>query len=67
MAEPSFYCPVCGEPITHDELMRGEGSCEPCCERLSEELMLHNFQQDRWNRMSDSQRAAEIRQSMRIA
>lgn len=56
-----FICPQCAEQ-TED---LHEGYCADCCEENQVALDLHNIQNDRWQRLSDSGRAAEIKQQTR--
>ena len=57
-----YDCPQCGEPT--EELH--EGYCAECCEENQTRLDLHNASFDAWERMSDSQRGAEIRNAVRL-
>lgn len=49
-------CPECGEPtqVIH------EGYCPDCCEYRQAMLDFHNYQYDRWDKMTDAERDAEI-------
>jgi hypothetical protein len=49
-------CPQCG---FRTEVLH-EGYCAECCEDNQRELDLHNHAFDRWERMTDRQRDAEI-------
>lgn len=53
-------CPKCGAKFAK---MR-EGVCVDCWQEIQKELDLHIEEYDRWNRMSDHQREAEIRRAM---
>ena len=61
MSAAQLTCPQCSEPT--DTLH--EGYCAECCEENQSSLDAHNFQHDRWQRLSDSDRAAEIKQHTR--
>lgn len=61
MNDEQFVCPQCGVPT--DTLH--EGCCERCRTGNQAALDDHNHQHDRWSRMNDTQRAAEIKQSHR--
>jgi predicted DNA-binding transcriptional regulator YafY len=56
----AFNCPQCGDAV--EQLC--EGYCEPCLEARQNELFAHLFALDRWERMSDAGRDAEIRDAM---
>ncbi len=38
-----------------------EGYCKECCEQNQQELDDHNFQYDRWQKLSDKKRDDEIK------
>lgn len=61
MSNTPFTCPQCAEPT---ETLH-EGYCAECCEENQSSLDAHNLQHDRWQRLSDSDRAAEIKQQIR--
>lgn len=52
-----YDCPQCGEPTK--ELH--EGYCKECCDHNQAALDLHNGTYDRWQRMTDVQRAEAIK------
>lgn len=54
-----YHCPQCGEET---ETLR-EGYCEPCRDERQAALNLHNAEYDRWQKMSDQERAAAIRRA----
>lgn len=56
-----YCCPQCGE-LT-EELH--EGYCAYCCEQNQRELDLHSASFDRWERITDSERDAEIKAAYR--
>jgi len=53
----AFVCPQCGDPT---EALH-EGYCEPCRDANQNALDLHNAEYDRWQGMTDRQRADEIK------
>ncbi len=55
--QEEVYCPQCGA----DCEQLHEGHCEPCCEQNQKELDEHNASYDRWQGLSDEQRASEIK------
>lgn len=61
MSDEPSACPQCGEPA---ETLH-EGCCEQCCAGNQAALDDHNFQYDRWERLSSFQRHAEIKQAHR--
>jgi hypothetical protein len=56
-----YDCPQCGEETPALE----EGYCHECCSANQAALDAHNFEHDRWARMTDSQRDAEIKTAYR--
>ena len=50
-------CQQCGFPAWEFR----EGVCLDCCAENQRRLDLHNAEYDRWQRMSDAERAREIR------
>ena len=61
MPDKDKSCPQCGE-LT--ETLH-EGCCEECRSGNQAALDDHNFRHDRWSRMSDTERGAEIKQASR--
>lgn len=61
MSTAAFTCPQCGFDT---ETLR-EGCCEDCRQDNQLRLDEHNAQYDRWQRLSDEQRSAEIRRAIR--
>lgn len=61
MSNEQFDCPQCGE-ITET---LNEGYCEDCRTANQASLDQHNCQHDHWGRLSDPQRAAEIKHAYR--
>lgn len=61
MSSTQFTCPQCAEPT---ETLH-EGYCADCCDGNQSALDAHNSQHDRWQILSDSDRAAEIKQQIR--
>lgn len=61
MTDP-FHCPQCGDdtPELH------EGYCRECCDENQRQLDLHNAEFDRWDKLTDRQRADEIRRASRL-
>lgn len=57
--EVSVTCNTCGEDSTEFR----EGHCLGCFTDRQNALDLHNAQFDRWERMTDKQRGAEIRKA----
>lgn len=53
-------CPQCGEPMA----LCCEGVCEACCEANQAALDEHHARFDWWERLTDRQRADEIRRAM---
>lgn len=56
-----FHCPQCGEQT--EKLF--EGYCELCRDDNQRALDLHNARYDRWQRMTDRERADEIKRAAR--
>lgn len=54
-------CPQCGSDASRDELRQNEGYCERCCRENQQALDDHNAMQSRWDRMSDAEKDAAIR------
>ena len=52
----AYDCPQCGEPT---ETLH-EGYCEDCCRDNQAALDAHNRAFDRWEKMSDNERARAI-------
>lgn len=64
MFEAECVCPQCGELIENlSELT--DGVCQDCRDTNQEALDDHNFQHDRWERLSSTERDAEIKRSYR--
>ncbi|NNA69456.1 hypothetical protein [Pseudomonas gessardii] len=61
MSDKQFNCPQCGD---HTEALH-EGYCEACCTSNQAALDDHNFQHDRWARLSSTDRDAEIKRAHR--
>jgi len=59
----SLNCPQCG--CKTDQLC--EGHCAECCADNQVALDLHNAQHDEWQRLTDQQRDARIRDAVRRA
>lgn len=56
-----YDCPQCGEATPALQ----EGYCPECCANNQAALDVHNSNFDRWERISDSQRSAEIENATR--
>lgn len=54
-------CPQCGEPTPS----LYEGYCAECCAENQRSLDAHNAGFDRWERMTDAQRDADIKRASR--
>jgi|GEM_PF-974907 len=61
MSDEHFDCPQCGEATG----TLYEGCCEPCRTGNQAALDDHNFQHDRWARLSGAERDAEIKQAIK--
>lgn len=61
--EPEFYCPQCGE----DTERLHEGYCQECHDDRQARLHDHNFRFNRWQKLSEKQRDAEIKAAIRNA
>lgn len=58
-----YGCPQCGlETFTLHE-----GYCKSCCDENQRQLDEHNAGFDRWSRMTDAERSAEIKAAARRA
>lgn len=60
LKDAEYDCPQCG---FETETLH-EGYCKDCSEAMQEELDLHNAQYDRWQGLSDEQRANEIKRAI---
>jgi predicted amidophosphoribosyltransferase len=63
MLSDDWCCLQCGEPVEPEDM--DEGVCEQCCEENQRALDLHHATYDRWEKLTDQERAREIRAAVR--